>query len=104
MSTIITNPSSILTSTQFKHLGFTSIAELVYQTHHPAPKIAEPLKLGDRCSQVAIPWDSDKMFFRRQQDSSFTPWREVVRKGNIHTITYTIDQPIHGRVSGDLVI
>jgi hypothetical protein len=39
----------------------------------------------NRCSQIAMPWDTDQMFFRRKQDSSFTPWREVVHSGNINT-------------------
>ena len=29
---------------------------------------------GDRYSQIALPWDADKMFFRWHQDNNFTPW------------------------------
>ena len=48
----------------------------------------------DRHSQIAMPWDADQMFFRRQQshaqDNYFTPWMEVVHSGNIHTFTQPI--------------
>ena len=40
---------------------------------------------GNRYSQIAMPWDADQMFFRRQQDSTFTPWVEVLHSGNINT-------------------
>ena len=43
----------------------------------------------DRYSQIALPWDADQMFFRRQQSNEqckyFTPWVEVVHSGNIST-------------------
>ena len=32
-----------------------------------------------------MPWDTDQMFFRRKQDSNFTPGRQVVHSGNINT-------------------
>jgi hypothetical protein len=44
-----------------------------------------------RYSQIAMPWDADQMFFRRQQSNeqgnNFTPWREVVHSGSINTFT-----------------
>ena len=43
-----------------------------------------------RYSQIAMPWDSDRMFFRRQESNAqgfFTPWREIVHSGNINTFT-----------------
>ena len=50
----------------------------------PPPPILEALKL---VMITAMPFDTDKMFLRRKQDSSFTPWREVVHSGSVNTIT-----------------
>ena len=32
-----------------------------------------------------MPWDSDRMFFRRRLGNSFSSWREVIHSGNIST-------------------
>ena len=32
-----------------------------------------------------MPFDYDKMFFRRQRNNDFSPWLEVVHSGNINT-------------------
>ena len=59
-----------------------------YQTLQPAPtcKSIEIDREG-RYSQIAMPWDADQMLFRRQQSNEqgnyFTPWVEVVHRGNI---------------------
>jgi hypothetical protein len=47
------------------------------------------IELGssNRYSQIAMPWDSDQMFFRRKQDATFTPWREIIHTGNIGAYT-----------------
>jgi hypothetical protein len=37
---------------------------------------------GNRFSQIAMPWDSDGFYFRRQQGSTFTSWRTVLHDGN----------------------
>ena len=34
-----------------------------------------------------MPWDSDRMFFRREQGTSFSSWKEVIHSGNISTFT-----------------
>ena len=34
-----------------------------------------------------MPWDSDRMFFRRRQGTSFSSWMEVLHSGNISTFT-----------------
>ena len=39
-----------------------------------------------RYSQIAMPFDYDKMFFRRQRNNDFSPWLEVVHSGNINTL------------------
>jgi hypothetical protein len=52
-----------------------------------------------RYSQIAIPWDADQMFFRRQlsneQGADFTPWVEVVHSGNINTFTTPIQTALN---------
>ena len=57
----------------------------------PIPPILEALKLvmitdAHKLQSLLIPI---RCFFRRKQDSNFTPWREVVHSGNINRITYT---------------
>jgi Chaperone of endosialidase/Lower baseplate protein N-terminal domain len=36
-----------------------------------------------RYSQIALPWDQDSMWFRRQTDAAWSTWREVIHSGNI---------------------
>ena len=44
---------------------------------------------ADRYSQIAMPWDTEQMFFRSRANYGnrgvFTQWREVVHSGNINT-------------------
>ena len=37
---------------------------------------------GGRWTQLALPWDNDGFFFRRQQDATYTSWRTVLHDGN----------------------
>jgi len=50
-----------------------------------------------RYSQVALPWDQDGMWFRRQQDSTWGTWREVLHSGNVSSYALPIGG---GTVSG----
>ena len=34
-----------------------------------------------------MPWDADRMFFRRQQGTSFSAWNEVIHSGNISALS-----------------
>ena len=50
---------------------------------------------ADSYSQIAMPWDADQTFFRRDQDSSFAPRVEVVHKGSIKTFTTQIQSALN---------
>lgn len=43
-----------------------------------------------RYSQIALPWDSENMYFRRQQDSTWTTWRTVLHSGNYNSYAPTL--------------
>ena len=49
----------------------------------------------NRCSQIAMPWDTDQIFFRGKPDRSFSNWLEVVRSGNINTFTSGIQTALN---------
>ena len=40
---------------------------------------------GGRFSQIALPWNGDNLFFRRQQDAGWSAWRTVLHDGNYNS-------------------
>jgi hypothetical protein len=43
-----------------------------------------------RYSQIALPWDSDNMYFRRQTNSTWSTWRTVLTDGNYNSYAPTL--------------
>lgn len=41
---------------------------------------------GNRFSQIAMPWNSDGFYFRRQEGSTFSAWRTVIHDGNFPSL------------------
>lgn len=41
---------------------------------------------GNRFSQIAMPWNSDGFYFRRQEGATFSSWRTVLHDGNFPSI------------------
>jgi hypothetical protein len=40
---------------------------------------------GNRFSQIAMPWNSDGFYFRRQEGATFSAWRTVLHDGNYNS-------------------
>lgn len=52
-----------------------------------------------RVTQVAFPWDSDRMFFRRKIDDIWSTWMEVCHSGNNGTLVAAGNVDIYGNLT-----